>query len=394
MTRILLISPKDENLINTGDRPNLGLLYIASMLEKYKHTVKVIDLNHDSFEAVQQFNPEYVGISFMTPLYHSAVRLSKAIRAFTTAKTICGGAHPSADPESCLKDFDYVVVGEGEYAFLKILSEKPPTGTIIRMDNIRNLDTTPKPARHLLKMSKYNMRINGKRTATLISSRGCNGHCVFCSRKALGDKVRMHSPEYVIEEMEEIMNYGYKSFYFQDDCFTYDKERVKKICEMIKEKGWNISLRVTTRSDLVDYDTLSYLKEVGLDIISLGIEHADDDVLKIAGKGMKVKQHEDVIRWCKQLNVRVKGFFILNLPGATEESIDKTIKWIKRMDIDEYDFYTMVAFPGSVLWDNSKKLGMRILDRDYGYAQTDGRLNIDSEDLPQEKVLEILRGLK
>ena len=127
MVKVLLIAPSERSVLSTaGDRPPLGILYIASALKKDNHLVEVCDMNYITSEALvvalKDFNPDFVGISFTTPLFDEAIKIKILVRKCCKAKIIAGGPHPSSAPESC-KGFDYVVVGEGEEAILEIVNE-------------------------------------------------------------------------------------------------------------------------------------------------------------------------------------------------------------------------------------------------------------------------------
>jgi anaerobic magnesium-protoporphyrin IX monomethyl ester cyclase len=400
MARIVFISPDERSMLKSaGDRPPLGILYIASnLLLRRQNHVKVIDCNHTSekemMDILKWFDPHYVGISFTTPLFEESVRLAKKIKkAYPYICIVAGGCHASAAPEETLGYFDKVVVGEGETGFLKLLKvEYPITKEIIIAEPIRSISELPMPARELVDMNHYNMIQDGLRTATLISSRGCTGNCIYCSRKALGNAFRANTPENVYIEVKQLMNtYGYKSFYFCDDMFTKNKKRVMRICDYLKRI--NITFRITTRADCVDREMLVAMKDAGLDIISLGIEHADNEVLRKAGKGMVIEDNEKVINMCNELGIKVKGFFIINLPGATKETAIKTVDWARSKNLYAAHFYPLTAYPGSALWTHTEQLGMRMLDRSYKYIQAgDGcKINVDSEQFPKEQVEEVLK---
>ena len=128
MVKVLLIAPSERSVLSTaGDRPPLGILYIASALKKDNHLVEVCDMNYITSETLavvlRDFNPDFVGVSFTTPLFIDAIKIKTLVRENCKAKIIAGGPHPSACPESC-KGFDFVVVGEGEEAILEIVNDK------------------------------------------------------------------------------------------------------------------------------------------------------------------------------------------------------------------------------------------------------------------------------
>jgi anaerobic magnesium-protoporphyrin IX monomethyl ester cyclase len=124
--RVYLISLSDKDFLKDGgDRPPLGILYIAGYLKKKGIKVAVCDLNHKSekemIDEINNFQPRIIGISFNTPLYYDALKLNKLIKdMFPGLITVAGGNHASALPESC-EDFNYVVVGEGETGMMKVI---------------------------------------------------------------------------------------------------------------------------------------------------------------------------------------------------------------------------------------------------------------------------------
>jgi radical SAM superfamily enzyme YgiQ (UPF0313 family) len=403
MKPVYLINISDRSqLRHGGDRPPLGLLYLASWLEKKNIPVKVIDGNHYSLgktlDEIVSIVPKYIGIGFTTPQFNRAKELSITLRRLTKAKSkiIVGGPHPSVDPKSCSYFADYVIVGEGEKILEDIVKRK-----IKNEDNksifcigqsIKNLDDLPLPARHLINMNKYNMRINGERTGTMMTSRGCPYNCSFCSK--VDSKYRTHSPKRVYSELVILSKkYGYDFIDFQDDIFTLNKSRAREIAKLIKPL--KIKYRIETRADCLDYDLLKDLKESGLKVLCLGIEHADNSVLKKNNKKMTVKQNLDIIKMAHQLDIKIKGYFIINLPGATEYSAIETLKFAQK-HCDDADFYNLVAMPGSDIWRNPKKYGMKILDRSYNYweASKRAKCNIDSIEFPKTKVLNTLKYIK
>ena len=389
MTDLTLISLKDDFLEHEGDRPPLGILYIASFLEKYGYSIRILDLNHDEFT---MDDSSVYGISFSTPQYFIAHNLAKQIRKENKdVKIIAGGAHCSAwqketgNPVS-FNVFDQAVIGDGEIPMLNIMR-----GVTYRRYYSRrkyNLDIYPIPARHLVKMNRYPV-------GTLMSSRGCFGSCIFCSCPNI--PYGFHSPERTVTEMEMLVNYGYKELYFHDDTFTIEKNRVLDICDLVKEREISVKSRVNARVDTVDEEVVTQMVDAGFETLSFGFEHANNDVLKKSGKGnQKVEDYEKVIEMCHNCGAKVYGYFILNLPGATEETARHTIQWAKDMRIERPSFYPLVAYPGTAVWSFGDKMGLQVR-KHYGCFQA-GRdlpsLNVENPEFPNDRVLNLLEELK
>jgi len=174
-----LVNPSEHKILeNAGDRVPIGLLSIAANLRNRGHDVRVFDLNHTPndyfFSSFMYDKPDVTGISVYTsPGFKEAVKIAKVLRGKT--RLVAGGYHATALPESLLPYFDSIIKGEGESSFMTAMKKDG----IIEYE-VPNLDELPNPARDLLDMSKYGIEQSGRRTATLITSRGCPYNCAFC----------------------------------------------------------------------------------------------------------------------------------------------------------------------------------------------------------------------
>ncbi|HPD18643.1 MAG TPA: cobalamin-dependent protein [Candidatus Goldiibacteriota bacterium] len=222
-----------------GAMPPLGLAYLASFLETKGIDAQIIDMNVEQGDAEKQVeritgSPDIIGITSMTSTIMNAYEIAKALRKkFPEAKIIFGGVHPTVLPEDVLsKDFvDYVIRGEGELSFYKFITGddvKTIPGLSYRENNgyvhnpmgplIDNLDTLPFPAYHKLPVKKYVPTLGSYKrlpAISMIATRGCPGKCTFCFGSFLGEKIRMHSPGYLIEEIKKLQkDYGIKEILF------------------------------------------------------------------------------------------------------------------------------------------------------------------------------------
>jgi len=391
---IYLINPSEERLLNNfGDRLPIGLLCIASNLQSKGYKTKVFDLNHtstqDFMKSFYKDKPEVTGISVYTsPLVKESRELVKLLRGKT--KLIAGGYHATAMPESLVDDFDLVIRGEGEnmYKYFNMTGIKniPSAG----LDSYANLDYT------FLDMNNYGMNQSGKRTGTLITSRGCFGNCVFCGK--LENKIRFEPFEKVKEQIDDLKRNGFESLYFLDDIFTANKKRMQKITDYAKEQ--NLPFRVTTRADLVNENKMKILSNNGCEWVSLGIESGNDEILKKANKGMTTEQNFAAVYRAHQYKINVKGFFIIGLPGETEDTARQTInfsKELKEFGLKSADFYYLTPFPGTPIWKNPEKFGIEIINKDYTKyleAGKEARCFINTKELKAERIEELVKEAK
>lgn len=205
----------------------------------------------------------------------------------------------------------------------------------------------------------------GKRWATMITSRGCPYQCVFCSIHIhMGRKWRPRSPENVVDEIEELVNkYDIELISFEDDNMTLNRDRMVRICELIKERGldfeWDTPNGV--RADTLDEDLLKRMKETGCKQIYVspesGNQHVVNDIIK---KRLDLKKVEETVKLCKKIGIRVDCFFVIGLIGETKENIRETINFarkLKKLGAASVIFSIATPYYGTELYEKAKELG-------------------------------------
>ena len=392
--------------------PPLGLAYIAAVLEKENHTVKILDtaITDMSIAEVKDYleNNKFdaIGLTLMTPMYKNFKEILKVIKPFT-GKTplIAGGAHPSILPVETLKEnpgLDYTVFGEGETIFPDLIKaikgEKQLSeinGIAYREGNsikvtkpalhIDNIDNLPMPARHLLDNKKYIPAPSTYRKLPMmhmISSRGCPYNCIYCSSQStFGRKHRHHSVKRILEELESLINkHGAKEVYFLDDLFTINKEWVNELCNNIIQRKINqkILWSCNTRTNLIDLPTLKNMKKAGCWQIHFGIESGSQRLLNLIKKGTTLQQSRDAIKLCRKAGIQTRAYFMLGLPSETKEESLKTIEFAKEIDPDYAKFSLTTPYPGTELFDIVKKEG-NLKSESWDLYKTMGGLGSNTE---------------
>jgi len=213
---------------------------------------------------------------------------------------------------------------------------------------IANLDDLPLPRHDLLPLAKYRAPMVRGAYAFVVTSRGCPAGCRFCIKHVSnGAAVRFRSPENILAEIEQLLALGVHDIHMYADLFTVNREHVVGICEGILQRGWKLRWTCNSRVDFVDAELLKLMARAGCWMISWGIESGDEAMLRRMHKGITHAQVEQALRWAKEAKILNWGYFIIGLPGETEESIRKTIDYAKRLPIDLVLFHIAAPHPGT-----------------------------------------------
>lgn len=396
MKKILLINlPFEKIYEKTNIRgiapstPPLSLACIGGSLIKEGHQVKIFDFNiygYNNFEQIlKDFNPDFVGITFVTPLIREAEKVSKLIKKINNKIIIIGGGpHCSSFPESSIKEtsLDIAVIGEGDFVIneivegknlskIKGIAYKKNNKILInkKRDYIKNLDDLPFPAYSLYEKEKYfvpSAIAKQNPVAWVETSRGCLFGCVYCNKNCFGRTFRVKSPERVAEEFIKIKKFGFKEIHLTDDGFTTDIKRAKEICDLLIEKKVNINWSTITgiRVDRVDFELLKKMKKAGCYRIYFGIESGNQNILNNIKKGIKLEQVRKAVFLSKQVGLEVAGYFMIGLPGETEKTMQETINLAKSLKLDLAKISITIPLPATEMFDELDKKNL-IKTRDW-----------------------------
>jgi radical SAM superfamily enzyme YgiQ (UPF0313 family) len=339
---------------------------------------------------IEDSEADVFGISSsFTPYHGETLEIARIIKEWDRRKiVVMGGAHVSCNPEGVLKTpfIDYVVLGEGEIRFPLLLEniKKGKTGKIEEIDGIgyrvngeiqinplqsfvQNLDSLPHPARGLLDLDRYRMK--RKRSTMIITSRGCPHGCAYCSTHlVMGASFRTRSPESILQEMIECQKkYGIQIFDIEDDNFTFDKERAKRLMGFIIETFGEQTLSTAGRLELsamngvsfasLDGELLRLMKKAGFKTINLSFVSTDFSVKeRMKRPGLSI-DFKEIVDKAEQVGLNVIAYAILGMPGqSTKEMVDTLIYLMgKRVLIGPSIYYPT---PGTPLFERCKKEGI------------------------------------
>jgi len=377
--KVLLVNPSAQvhnPMVKTyATFPN-GILYIASVLEKSGHEVRVLDCNIDNRTPSDflEFGPEVIGLSVLTsPDLDSAISMSKEFKAvLPKTRIVWGGVHPSIMPEQTLTEsyIDYVIMGAGEYTMRDLCHSlqngshnlKDIDGLAYRENGkivvnrkrpfIQDLDELPDPAWHLVDVDKYwHITIN--------TSRGCPFRCTYCYNTAFHKKYRAgFSADRIVSQIEYLKDqYNVRFFRFFEDNFTFDRERLRRFCQLLIDKKLKIKWDCDCRADLDDEDTALMAKS-GCTSVALGIESGSQRLVKFLQKGETVKSMERSFWHFVKHKITPRINILYGLPTETIEDFNQTLNLLNRLDNPPYMFNHYVPYPGTTLFQYCVEKGL------------------------------------
>ena len=346
-----------------GNQPPLGLLIMSAILEKAGHKVGIVDapvenLNlEDVLARVEKFGPDFVGVSGITQLAEKNTLLCRKLRErFPQVKLFIGGPHPTVMPEEVLAQtgVDLVITDEAETIIQDVIERfgEFEQKKIVHAGKVKDLDSLPLPARHLIDLKRYTALPNNyKRSPNaihIITSRGCPYLCTFCFDAKTG--FRRRSVEHVMAELRHVKEkYQAVEISFWDDLFTGDRKWVMDLCDRMIAENLDLVWSCVTRLNLVDAELLKKMKSAGCWNLLFGIESGNDELLKNINKLMTTKEMKEKVRLVQSIGIQIRGSFILGLPGETPAMGRKTIDYAIDLDVDYAHFSIATPYPGTEL---------------------------------------------
>ena len=335
-------------------------------------------------QKIRGSNADVFGISSsFTPYHGEALQIARIIKQWDRQKVVVmGGAHVSCDPEGVLQSpfVDYVVLGEGEGRFPALL-EQIRMGKVDNIGKIngigyrrngemqinppqtfiKDLDSLPHPARELLNIDRYRMR--RKRSTMIITSRGCPHGCAYCSAHlVMGASFRARTPEAIVQEMADCQKqYGIEIFDIEDDNFTFDQERAKRLMNLVIETFGEEKIELSAMNGVsftsLDGGLLRPMKRAGFKTINLSYVSTDPKTKERMGRPEAKTAFDEILREAEQVGLSVIAYAILGMPGQTVEEMTDTLIYLmeKRVLIGPSIYYPT---PGTPLFRRCKRDGL------------------------------------
>lgn len=370
---------------------------LSAFLKRHGHQVEYMELilegpfdkkSKDKLSGkLSSFSPDLIGFSSYELSFEWIKDIAAFIKTVSGVPIIVGGYFATLSPDAVLEHpaIDMVCIGEGEFAVLELL-EKIKEGKDISdieslyvkkdgsiyKNKVRNLiedlDELPFIDRTIIDYQEHIGYPSEKHDAylSIMASRGCPYNCSYCSNfsfKHLYENsskyVRFRRPQHVIAEIEECeINCKFNKISFEDDMFTVSAKWLKEFVGLYT-KRFSYPVRCNIRPESAKIEIIRLLKEMGCEIVSMGLESGDEKIRKNTLKrNMPDKQIIEAAKNIKEAGIKLRTYNMVGIPDETIMSLLRTIALNFR--IAPYEVQTTIYYPlqGTALGDRCYDEGL------------------------------------
>ncbi len=397
---LLLVQPYPPRHPRLQDDPlefsqPIGLLYLAAAARAAGQTVGLADLALAGAAAPEALDPWLAGrprvvglsapFSLLAPVVDDLARHVKRVAPGTTV--VVGGAHASALPGAVLANpfVDAVFLGEAEESFARFLGGAPLDGldevgfrtggdirVIPKTGWVADLDALPFPARDLLDLPAYWQRAGRAgqgRWTSLVTSRGCPYHCLFCSTFTVwGRRWRPRGPENVLAELRELQTrFAIDTISLEDDNFTLDLVRAKAILRGVLAEGLRFAWATPNglRADRLDEELIDLMARTGFAQVKVAVESGHPRVNReVVRKNLDLAKVEEVVGLAARRGIPPSAFFVLGFPEESPAEMAHSVAYalkLKELGLAGADFFMATPYPGTALLAQARERGLLLL---------------------------------
>ena len=339
-----------------------GPLILAGIVKRAGHNVEA----HEELYAKVDYDhllewADVICIYTMTSNAPRAYDIADLFHEQGHARVLIGGIHASALPEEALHHADQVLVGEGELTILDVVEGRRDE-PIVHCEPVRDLDSLPWPDYSVLKTPCE--------AADIMTSRGCNFCCAFCTTSRMFKPYRKRSVDSVIAEIKHYHDLGFQYMNFEDDNFTADKERAKEICRRIIAE--NLQFKESFffgRTDMVnDPELLDLLAAAHLNWVLIGIESLNQDSLDAINKHQNLDDIRRAGQACRDHGIQLIASIVLGIDSDTHADIMRAVDFAKSIEASKLQPAILTPFPGTATYRQYEAEGRMLVrnERDWG----------------------------
>jgi radical SAM superfamily enzyme YgiQ (UPF0313 family) len=381
LKKLVFVEPKSTHL-HVYSRvciPRLGSVLLGTIMRAKGYDVRVYIEDIQDLDMNEVLSADLVAVSAITSTAPQSYRLADRVRE-AGAIAVMGGTHTSFLPDEGMEHADFIVRGEGEFAFQELvdaiqrgegfdaienLTYRTDDGRLVHnaeRPKIANLDVNPIPDYRLIEGWKPGGVIS------VATSRGCPFSCTFCSVPGMyGHAFRTHSIDRVLQELQN--HKGNMYTFFADDIFTANKKRCKELLRGMITRDLTPQWGAQVRTETVDDpELLQLMRDSNCFNVYVGFESINPRTLKLFQKKQDLAKIERSIERFHAHKIRIHGMFVVGSDEDDVETIDATAEFALKHDIDSIQFMILTPIPGSPDWDTLYDKGNKyVINKNWSF---------------------------
>lgn len=339
----------------------MGILYLSAYIKEYtNYEVRMLDIGEET-----DWTPDIIGYSvvFSASHQHFVEAVAKLKKQFPNALHIAGGNHATNACEEVGRHVDHVFLGEGELSLVHCLNNGFPSKYI--KSELMDITEILNPDWDLIDMETYITEKNrsmtdDKKSATIITSRGCPFKCTFCAGFTVhGRKLRQRSIDSVIAEVQELYNrYGVQLFIIEDDLFLAPKSRGLELLRRMREldiPDFELRLPSALSVKVLGEELIDALIATGTKVFNIAIESGSKKTQEAIKKRVPLDKAKRLIKYIREQEVDgepvlARCYFMLGFPGETMQDMKETIDYAIDIKCDWARFACATPLIGSEMY--------------------------------------------
>lgn len=345
--KVLLVSLRSPFLDNDKVYPALANLYLQSALQAQGIESRLTD--NWASERIVPYS--HIGVSIMTPQRDLAKNFINYVkRKYPEVKVIAGGPHAKFYTNELAKEpWDNIVTDDGERVLPRIIRGEITDRIVTDKMTTRELAQMPRPNRlgNRDYLKEYVYMLEGKRSGTMITARGCPEQCTFCEDAMT--TTRRTSLNKLVLEMDDLKELGYEGVYLFDDIFAMSLKQAEPIARELQRR--KLIYRCNGQARMMNEDIMRMLSETGCREIAFGAESGSQKILDNIRKRTNTQQNYRFCDWARKFNIPVKLFILLGLPGEDRGTLKDTEQFIAHSGASDVQVAVYYPYKGTQIRD-------------------------------------------
>lgn len=396
---------KEKPPFHNHDLLWMAVTYLGTYLSRRGFTFDFVNLFQQQKEQLRKKLQEnnYLTIAVTTTIYTFDLPILEVVsfvRKYNkTAKIIVGGPYISKRSETMEKeslqsvfkymdaDF-YVFCREGEQALVNIIRTLKTNGDFSKFDNLafrKGSDYVITQASKELNPLEENMvdyslfpREEIGKTVNIRVSKGCPFSCAFCGFPLRAEKYKYLSVNIIQKELDAIRDLGtVTNLFFIDDTINVPLKRFKEVLRMMIKQQYGFKWNCLYRCDIYDEESIRLMKEAGCDGVFLGLESANDNILKNMNKTARKKDYLEAMEFLKKYGINIFVSLIVGFPGETYETFQETVDFLEETKPDFYRPQLWYCDTLTPIWQQRETYGLKGYHFSWSHDTMDAKTAVE-----------------